>query len=134
MTNNNVVNLITTAYTDVKANVVREQGIYCFQSTKIDSDLMLKDDQGRTVYVPLNRDYQPIGVTNEKFVDCSDYVDTHGMVFECDPFKMGDVWDIESNEFRLYVFDDTIPASRSEYAKHMRAIMVHAKPYNGKLH
>ncbi len=134
MTNQNIVNLVTTAYTDVKANVVREQGIYCFQSTKIDSDQMLKDDQGRTVYVPLNRYYQPIGLTTEKFVDCSDYVDSRGMVFECDPFKIDDVWDIESNEFRLYVFDDAIPASSDNYARHMRTIMVHAKPYDGKLH
>ena len=134
MTNNNVVNLITTAYTDVKANVVREQGIYCFQSTKINSDQMLKDDQGRTVYVPLNRYYQPIGVTTEKFVYCGDYVDTHGMVFECDPYKIDDVWDKGSNELVLYVFDDAIPASRNDYAKHMKAILVHAKPYNGKLH
>jgi hypothetical protein len=56
------------------------------------------------------------------------------MVFELAPFHMGDVWDRESSEFRLYVFDDAIPASRNDYAKHMRTIMAYARPYDGKLH
>jgi len=134
MTNNNIINLIPTAHTDVKADMVRDQGIYCFQSTSDESGGLLKDDHDRIVYVPLNRNYKPIGETTKEFVCYEDYVDTHGIVFECDPFKISDVWDRESSEFRLYVFDDAIPASRNNYAKHMKAIMLHAKPYDGKLH
>jgi hypothetical protein len=131
---NNIINQIITAHVYVKANIVCEENTYCFDSTRDGSGEILKDDHGRMVYVPINRRYKPIGETTKQFVRYEDYVDTHGLVFELDPFKMGDVWDRQANELRLYVYDDSVPASRRDYAKHMRAIMVHAKPYDGKLH
>jgi hypothetical protein len=134
MTNIDIVNLVTTAHTDVRGYLVHDQGVYCFQSAPDKLGGQLKDDQGRIIYLPLNRKYKPIGETTKQWVDYRDYVDTHGMVFECDPYKIGDVWDKGSNELVLYVFDDDVPASRNDYAKNMRTIMAYARPYNGKLH
>ena len=134
MTNINIINQTTAAHTDVNARVDRKQAIYCFHSVSDKSGGRLKDDHGRIVYLPLNRQWIPIGETTEDFYQYIDYVDTHGMVFECDPFDMGDVWYGKPSGSWLFVFDDAIPKSQNEYAKHMKAIMVHAKPYNGKLH
>jgi len=129
----NIINQTITAHIDVKARVDRDQVIYCFHSVSDKAGGRLKDDHGRVVFLPLNQRHVPIGVTGW-FNQYEDHVDTHGMVFECDPFDMGDVWDGKSSEAWLYVFEDAIPTSRNEYTKHMRAIMRHAKPYNDKLH
>jgi hypothetical protein len=133
MTNENIINSVTAAHTDVKARVDRKQAIFCFHSVSDKAGGRLKDDHGRVVFLPLNQRHVPIGVTGW-FNQYEDHVDTHGMDFECDPFDMGVVWEKNSNEHWLFVFDDDIPKSRNEYTEHMRKIMVHAKPYDGKLH
>lgn len=82
----------------------------------------------------MDRNYKPVGVATEGFVDYADYVDTHGVVFNIDPMRMGKVWDKGSNDAKFYVHDDCIPESRRDYAKHMNIIMSYAESYNAARH
>lgn len=127
---NIIVEFIKTQHMNLSPDDVKDHGIYCFHTVSSGSGSHVRDIEGKTVYIPLGRNNKPVGVATEGFLNYADYVDTHGMVFNIDPQKMGKVWDKGSNDAKLYVHDDCIPESRRDYAKHMNIIMSYAEPHN----
>lgn len=62
------------------------------------------------VYLPLNRNYKPLGMRTKDWVDHRDYID-QAVVFPAGPHTFENVW---HNLEKLRLYDD-IPNSRSDY-------------------
>jgi hypothetical protein len=71
----------------------------------------LKIEGRKHVYLPLNRDYKPLGVTaRDDFVNYDDFKH-QAVVFAKDPHGFEDVW---TNAEGLYLYKDN-PRSRVDY-------------------
>lgn len=65
---------------------------------------------GKTVYLPVNRHYKPLGLTSMHVGNYADYLD-QAVVFVGDPHKFEDIW---SDPKGLYLYDEAA-ATRIEY-------------------
>ncbi|MEN2746444.1 hypothetical protein [Sphingomonas sp. T9W2] len=73
-------------------------------------------------FLPLNRDYLPLGLRRDGSVTYADYMPTHGVFFARDPAKFADVfWEPESGD-QLWLYDDS-PASRVDYFARLERLM-----------
>lgn len=75
-------------------------------------------------YLPLNRNYKPLGVLSKDWVDYEPFADTHGVVFSRDPATFRDVW-VDDPTQGLFLYDDG-PLSRRDYFERLGRLMVHA--------
>lgn len=75
------------------------------------------------LYLPLNRNYKPLGMTTGEWVDYDPYVQSHGVVFGSDPHKFAGVWYGE-HEKSLYMYAD-VPSSRRDYFQRLEMLMSH---------
>jgi hypothetical protein len=71
----------------------------------------LKDEKRKHVYLPVNRDYKPLGIVSMKHVDYDDFRD-QAMVFSSDPTLLNDVW--VPGRQPLFLYNDD-PESRRDY-------------------
>lgn len=68
---------------------------YCFQELSANR---------RHVYLPLNRNYKPLGVVSPKWVNYNDHID-QAVVFASDPHTFPDVW-TGTHPDKLYLYTD----------------------------
>ena len=98
--------------------LVRHYMPYVYQ--KID------DQEFPFVFLPLNRQYKPLGVITDKFVDYDDYR-THRVVFKKDPTFFKNIW---TNP--CYLFNDG-PESQKDYFIRLERLLKHpCEPYPTK--
>jgi len=71
----------------------------------------LEDRHRRHVYLPVNRNYKPLGITASARVDYQTFRQ-HAMVFATDPAKFDDIW--TRREGGLWLYNDS-PDSRADY-------------------
>ena len=70
------------------------------------------------VYLPLNRNYKPLGVVSRDWVEYEDYI-AQAMVFTRDPHEFEGIWfDPEG----LYLYDDD-PRSRVDYFERLDRLL-----------
>jgi prophage regulatory protein len=75
----------------------------------------------RHAFLPLNRDYLPIGERDENAVPYARYMPSHGVYFARDPSKFAGIfWKIEGDH--LWLYDDS-PASRVTYFSRLEMLM-----------
>ena len=75
----------------------------------------------RHAFLPLNRDYLPIGERDENAVPYEHYMPSHGVYFARDPSKFAGIfWKIEGDH--LWLYDDS-PASRVTYFSRLEMLM-----------
>ena len=72
-------------------------------------------------YLPLNRNYKPLGQTDGTWADYDASFSTHGVVFGSDPLKFKGVW-LEDGVKGLYLYADD-PHSRLDYFKRFEILM-----------
>lgn len=105
-----------------------EAAVYCFKAVDFNSRAILYDGRGNIVYVPCNRNMSPINVTLNGKVDLIEFVETHGVIFECHPLEL-EFWEKHSTIRHLYVLDDSLN-QRMEYGKRMNDILDIVRPYD----
>lgn len=74
------------------------------------------------VFLPLNRNYKPLGSLTPEFVRYEDYAESHGVHFARDPVAFKDIW-WRSQGAHFWLYDDT-PESRTEYFHRLERLMV----------
>ncbi len=74
----------------------------------------LKHARFKYVYLPVNRNYKPLGHRNRDWVVYDDYLHSHGVRFSSDPSTFKDIWSTKGDNGILYLYDDA-PASRLDY-------------------
>lgn len=77
------------------------------------------------VYLPLNRNYKPLGRILDTWVDYESFVD-NAVVFAADPYTFKGVW-ISGG---LYLYDD-LPATRRDYFTRLDKLLSHSMPLCG---
>ena len=77
---------------------------------------------GTNVFLPLNRDYKPLGQTTREHVDYDDFV-TGAAKFARDPMTLKELWTRADPELGLMWLYDDDPASRVDYFRRLEALM-----------
>ena len=72
----------------------------------------------RHIYLPLNRNYKPLGHTGRDHVDYEEYA-AQAVVFGRDPHGFRDVW---TDPEQLFLYNDS-PASRVDYFDRYERLM-----------
>ena len=80
-------------------------------------------------WLPLNRDYKPLGVITRDHVAYEDYVESHGVKFARDPRTYTDVWHSSQS---LFLYSDS-PASRLDYFERLARLMSRTVKVSPKL-
>jgi len=80
------------------------------------------------VYLPLNRDYKPLGHVSRKRVHYEDYA-AQAVIFHEDPMTLEGIWTATSDD-KLWLYDDT--ASRVDYFERLGRLMSHKVRAVGK--
>ena len=75
-------------------------------------------DAKKRVYLPLNRNYKPLGYTSKVMVDYEDYR-PQAVIFGADPHTVKDVW---TSGQGLYLYNDG-PSSRTDYFERFERLM-----------
>lgn len=88
---------------------------YCFQ--RVDHPTR------KHVFIPLNRDYVPLGILDRPTVDYPAQVDRYGVAFTRDPATFEGIWWNTDGSSRLWLYDDTA-ASRFDYFARLEALML----------
>lgn len=73
------------------------------------------------VYLPLNRDYKPLGVTTGDWVEYEDYLH-QAVIFARDPHKFENVWHYTEG---LYLYEDA-QSSRLDYFQRLERLLRHS--------
>lgn len=71
-------------------------------------------------YLPLNRDYKPLGMITREHVRYEDYIESHGVKFARDPRTYTDVW--HSPNAPLFLYADH-PQTRLDYFERLARLM-----------
>jgi hypothetical protein len=77
----------------------------------------------RHVFMPLNRDYKPLGHERRVHVDYEALAATHAVAFQRDPASLTDVW-TRVDGTTLWLYNDSID-SRRDYFERLARLMVH---------
>ena len=83
---------------------------YCFQKLEV-------ADRAH-VYLPVNRNYKPLGVTDEEWVDYDTYL-PQAVVFSADPRRFDGIW--LDNE-TLHLYEDAV-SSRVDYFARLEKLL-----------
>ena len=70
------------------------------------------------VYLPVNRNYKPLGVTSDDWVDYEDFIE-QAVVFSADPHTFDEVW---FHRDTLHLYEDVI-TSRVDYFKRLERLL-----------
>lgn len=85
----------------------------------------------KQVFMPLNRDYKPLGLPRSGHVDYAEMAPTHAVVFGRDPASFKDVWSNVRGD-SLWLYDDH-PRSRLDYFQRLERLMAHKVVLLGSL-
>lgn len=86
---------------------------YCIQRVEV---------SGRKhAFLPLNRDYAPLGMRRGAHLDYEKMMPTHGAYFARDPAKLADVW-WNVRDGQMWLYDDS-PESRVDYFARLERLM-----------
>lgn len=81
-------------------------------------------------FLPLNRDYKPLGQLSGEHVDYDAHGLSHGVSFSRDPANFKDIWyNVHGN--MLWLYDDSIK-SRIDYFARLERLMAKSVPLLGK--
>lgn len=69
-------------------------------------------------YLPLNRDYKPLGAHTQEHVDYSLFLNSHAILFSSEPSEIKGVWAGEG----LYLYSND-PQSRVDYFDRFQTLM-----------
>ena len=73
------------------------------------------------VYLPLNRNYKPLGITSKDWVEYEEFID-QAVAFNRDPSKLKGVWlDTQG----LYLYEDSLD-SRKDYFERLGKLFSHS--------
>ncbi|MFD1951345.1 hypothetical protein ACFSGX_11280 [Sphingomonas arantia] len=75
----------------------------------------------KRAFLPLNRDYVPLGMTRGGWIDYEKVMPTHGVFFARDPAAL-DVW-WNTRDEKLWLYDDSV-ASRLTYFARLEKLML----------
>src|SRR4051812_15007684 len=88
---------------------------YCFAP-------MEHPERGKYIYLPLNRDYKPLGQDREKHYDYEDFSDNF-VRFRQDPRMIpGAPWTAIHLDGWMWLYDDG-PESRIDYGKRLQSVI-----------
>jgi hypothetical protein len=77
-------------------------------------------------YLPLNRNYKPLGYMDARLVDYNDYID-QAIVFTRDPIEITFVW---HNRDGMYLYSDSYESRRDYFERLERLFSYSAKIIN----
>lgn len=77
------------------------------------------------VFLPLMRDYKPLGYVGGGRVDYEQVALTHGVVFSRDPASFQDIWWNSDSAGRFWLYDDSA-ASRFDYFERLERLLLKA--------
>lgn len=93
---------------------------YLFQKVEVDGV--------KWAFVPLNRNYVPLGMTTINHIAYQDYAISHGVRFSRNPADLQGVWDhFDRGGERLWLYGDG-PKSRMTYFQRLEMIMARSLP------
>lgn len=96
---------------------------YCFQKLEV---------KGRKhVYLPLNRNYKPLGITSRDHVNYAKYLD-QAIVFGSDPKKFSGIWNGDISGDKLWLYEDATP-TRLDYFERLGKLLSKAPKIAGPL-
>jgi hypothetical protein len=86
---------------------------------------------GKNVWLPLNRNYKPLGVISKDWVDYDAFAKTHGVKFAKDPRNLKDIWEhtTEAPDM-LWLYSDA-PSTRRDYFARLEKLMTYQLPLLG---
>jgi len=88
---------------------------YLFQKIEVDGV--------KWAFLPLNRNYKPLGVVTREHVDYREFAQSHGVKFPRDPAKLIAVWNTISDDgTQLWLYEDN-PRSRVDYFQRLDRLM-----------
>ena len=93
---------------------------YCFQKLEVGGR--------KHVYLPLNRDYKPLGITSKDFVSYDDYL-KQAVVFSADPHTFDGIWNKKDNKEKLYMYEDAYSTRVNYFARLERLLSRVVKLY-----
>ena len=70
------------------------------------------------VYLPVNRNYKPLGVTSDDWVDYEDFID-QAVIFSADPHTFANVW---FHRDTLHLYEDVV-SSRVDYFQRLERLL-----------
>jgi len=74
-------------------------------------------------FIPLNRNYKPLGQMTKEHVDYDALAMSHGVVFARDPINYPGIWhNVEGDHYWLYSDD---PRTRMDYFKRLETLMTY---------
>lgn len=88
----------------------------------------LEDSRRRHVYLPVNRNYKPLGTTARTRVDYQDFL-SQAMLFSADPATFDNVW--MQRDDGLWLYDDN-PRSRVDYFARLERLMSRSIKLSGR--
>lgn len=99
---------------------------YLFQRVKFDGV--------KHAFIPLNRNYKPLGQLDKEFVDYDALALTHGVAFSRDPATFRGIWFSQDNKplssNTLWLYNDN-PKSRLDYFSRLERLMSKSMPVLG---
>jgi hypothetical protein len=94
---------------------------YCFEK--------LESSAYPHVWLPLNRNYKPLGMLSRDYVNYDDYI-TQALVFSRDPSAFKDVWNGSIGPTCCYLYDDGTDLD-SKYFPSLQRLLSHKHTYYG---
>ena len=111
---------------DRAAKLTRERHFFRFWMPYLFQRLEV--DGVRHAFLPLNRNYKPLGIISGDHVDYGGLALSHGVSFTRDPALLVGVWDNKSDDgSQLWLYSDS-PQSRTDYFARFEKIMALSLP------
>jgi hypothetical protein len=86
---------------------------------------MPSDTGFRHVYLPLNRNYKPLGQLENEYVNYENFVNSF-IFFKTDPKKLRGIW-TGSNPSFLHLYNDGRPDTWADYYVRLAALLGHTR-------
>ncbi len=81
----------------------------------------LEHPKFKWVYLPVNRNYKPLGISSDKWVDYDSFMNSHAVRFSRDPITFEGIWrGVDPDELFLYNDDRK---SRLDYFERLGKLM-----------
>lgn len=82
-------------------------------------------------FLPLNRNYKPLGQLDKKHADYDALAESHGVSFARDPLTFTGIWTNSRPDDGLFWLYDDRPASRTDYFERLEKLMTKSMPVIG---
>ena len=89
-------------------------------------------EAGPNVWLPLNRNYKPLGFMKTEWVDYHDFTRTHAVKFFRNPRQFADIWDTTTEApDKLWLYSDA-PSTRTSYFERLEKLLSRKMPVKFK--